>query len=89
MNILLSICRETRLRGNSGEIPVAAKMKARSRTTKPVTMVINDKNNRFILVNVQFTILRDAPGRPRMSILFDVEQWLGSRLGVYFSMILS
>jgi len=47
----------------------------------------------FMTVNVQVTSPRDASGRPRMSILFDVEQIglavLGSRFGPYFSIVFS
>jgi hypothetical protein len=48
-------------------------MKVRSRANKAATMASNE-NKDFMAVNVQVTSPRDASGRPRMSMLFDMEQ---------------
>ncbi len=52
----------------------------------------NQRKQRSHGINVHFTSVRDASGRPRPSILFDVDRvglpLLGSRLGANLSIIL-
>jgi hypothetical protein len=55
-------------------------------TNNPVRMAIDDENKDFMALNGQLTSTRDASGRSRLSILFDLTQVglavLGSRLGM-------